>query len=99
MISKKFLHFFSKLYLKKSKEDEELKIKYLSYLTSSGKYTDPDEPLALQVYISTLSKRVKFFFYKYDCDLTPMCENQLQYFEEIEFLIVYGEWNKLNYHY
>ena len=23
--------------------------------------------------------------YKYDCDVTPMCEDQLEYFEEIEF--------------
>ena len=23
--------------------------------------------------------------YKYDCDVTPMCENQLEYFEEIDF--------------
>ena len=68
-----------------SKKDEELNIKYLSYLTNSGKYTDPDEPLALQVDISTLSKPVKKILYKYDCDVTPMCENQLEYFEEIEF--------------
>ena len=59
MIPKKFLHLFSKLSLKNSKKDEELNIKYLSYLTNSGKYTDPDEPLALQVDISTLSKPVK----------------------------------------
>ena len=59
MIPKKFLHLFSKFSLKKSKEDEELNIKYLSYLENSGKYTDPDEPLALQVDISTLSKPVK----------------------------------------
>ena len=83
--SQKFLHLFSKLSLKNSKKDEELNIKYLSYLTNSGKYTDPDEPLALQVDISTLSKPVKKFLYKYDCDVTPMCENQLEYFEEIEF--------------
>ena len=55
MIPKNFLHLFSKLSLKKSKEDEKLNIKYLSYLTNSGKYTDPDEPLALQVDTSTLS--------------------------------------------
>ena len=85
MIPKNFLHLFSKLSLKNSKKDEELNIKYLSYLTNSGKYTDPDEPLALQVDISTLSKPVKKFLYKYDCDVTPMCENQLEYFEEIEF--------------
>ena len=85
MIPKNFLHLFSKLSLKISKKDEELNIKYLSYLTNSGKYTDPDEPLALQVDISTLSKPVKKFLYKYDCDVTPMCENQLEYFEEIEF--------------
>ena len=66
-----------------SKEDEELNMKYLSYLTNSGKYTDPDEPLALQIDISTVSKPVKNFLYKYDCDTTPMCENQLQYFKEI----------------
>ena len=58
MIPKNFLHLFSKLSLKKPKEEEELIIKYLSYLTNSGKYTDPDEPLALQVDISTLSKPV-----------------------------------------
>ena len=57
----------------------------MSYLANSGKYTDPDEPLALQVDISTLSKPVKKKLYKYDCDVTPMCENQLEYFEEIEF--------------
>ena len=85
MIPKIFLHLFTKLSLKNSKKDEELNIKYLSYLTNSGKYTDPDEPLALQVDISTLSKPVKKFLYKYDCDVTPMCENQLEYFEEIEF--------------
>ena len=85
MIPKIFLHLFSKLSLKNSKKDEELNIKYLSYLTNSGKYTDPDEPLALQVDISTLSKPVKNFLYKYDCDVTPMCENELEYFEEIEF--------------
>ena len=85
MTPKTFLHLFSKLSLKISKKDEELNIKYLSYLTNSGKYTDPDEPLALQVDISTLSKPVKKFLYKYDCDVTPMCENQLEYFEEIEF--------------
>ena len=54
-----FLHLFRKLSLKNSKKDEDLNIKYLSYLTNSGKYTDPDEPLALQVDISTLSKPVK----------------------------------------
>ena len=85
MIPKNFLHLFSKLSLKNSKKDEELNIKYLSYLTNSGKYTDPDVPLALQVDISTLSKPVKKILYKYDCDVTPMCENQLEYFEEIEF--------------
>ena len=85
MIPKIFLHLFSKLSFKNSKKDEELNIKYLSYLTNSGKYTDPDEPLALQVDILTLSKPVKNFLYKYDCDVTPMCENQLEYFEEIEF--------------
>ena len=57
----------------------------MSYLTNSGKYTDPDEPLALQVDVSTLSKPVKKILYKYDCDVTPMCENRLEYFEEIEF--------------
>ena len=56
----------------------------MSYLTNSGKYKDPDEPLALQVDISILSRPVKTFLYKYDCDVTPMCENQLEYFEEIE---------------
>ena len=85
MIPKNFLHLFSKLSLKNAKKDEELNIKYLSYLTNSGKYTDPDEPLALQVDISTLSKPVKIFLYKYDCNVTPICENQLEYFEEIEF--------------
>ena len=40
-------------------DDDELKINCLSYLTNSSKYTDPDEPLALQVDISTLSKPVK----------------------------------------
>ena len=85
MIPKNFLHLFSKLSLKNSKKDEELNMKYLSYLTNSGKFTDPDEPLALQVDTSTLSKPVKNFLYKYDCDVTPMCENQLEYFEEIEF--------------
>ena len=55
MIPKFFLHLFSELSLKKSKKDEELNIKYLSYLTNFGKYTDPDEPLALQVDLSTLS--------------------------------------------
>ena len=85
MIPKFFFHLFSKLFLKQSKKYEELNIKYLSYLTKSGKYTDPDEPLALQVEVSTLSKPVKKFLYKYDCDVTPMCENHLEYFEEIEF--------------
>ena len=85
MIPKKFLHLFSKLSLKNSNKDEELNIKYLSYPTNSFKYTDPDKPLALQVDISTLSKPVKKILYKYDCDVTPMCENQLEYFEEIEF--------------
>ena len=85
MIPKNFLHLFSKLSLKKSKEDEELIIKYLNYLTNSAEYTVPDEPLALQVDISTLSVPVKKILYKYDCDITPMCENQLQYFEEIDF--------------
>ena len=56
----------------------------MRYLTNSGKYTDPDEPLALQVDISTLSKPVKKILYKFDCDVTPMCEKQLEYFEEIE---------------
>ena len=32
-----------------------------------------------------LSKPVKIVLYIYDCDVTPMCEKQLQYFEEIEF--------------
>ena len=54
MIPKNVLNLFSKLSLKNSKKDEELNIKYLSYLTNSGKYTDPDEPLALQVDFSTL---------------------------------------------
>ena len=44
-----------------SKEDEELDVKYLSYLTNSGKYTDPDESLALQIDISTLSNQLKKF--------------------------------------
>ena len=34
-----------------SKEIEEVKMKFLSYLTTSGKHTDPDEPLALQIVI------------------------------------------------
>ena len=78
MIPNNFLHLFSKLSLKKSKKDEELNIKYLSYLTNSGKYTDHDEPLALQVDISFLSKPVKKFLYKYDCDVTPMCEKPVR---------------------
>ena len=98
MIPKIFLHLFSKLSLKISKKDEELNIKYLSYLTNSGKYTDPDEPLALQVDISTLSKPVKKFLYKYDWDVTPMCENQKNTLKKLNFLIVYGEWNRLNRH-
>ena len=57
-----------------SKVHEELNKKYLSNLTNLGKYTDPDEPLALQIDISTLSKPVKNLC-KYDCDVTPMCEN------------------------
>ena len=81
----KLFTFIQQIFLKNSKKDEELNIKYLINLTNSGKYTDPDEPLALQVDISTLSKPVKIFLYKYDCDVTPMCENQLEYFEEIEF--------------
>ena len=85
MIPKNFLHLFSKLSLKKSKEDEELIINYLNYLTNSGEYTDPDEPLALQVDVSTLSVPLKKILFKYDCEFTPMCENQLQYFEEIDF--------------
>ena len=72
MIPKIFLHLFSKLSLKKSKEDGELNINYLSYLKKSGKHTDPDEPLALQVDISTLSKPVKNIL----C-VTPMCENSV----------------------
>ena len=56
-----FYHLFSKLSLKMSKEDEELKMKYLSYLANSGKYTDPGQPLALQIDISTLSKPAKKF--------------------------------------
>ena len=71
--------------MKNSKKDEKLYLKYLCYLTIFGKYTDPDQPLALQVDISTLSKPVKTILFKYDCDVTPMCENQLEYFEEIEF--------------
>ena len=59
MIPKTFLHLFSKLSLKMSKADEELNINYLSYPTISGKYADPDEPLALQIDFSTLSKSVK----------------------------------------
>ena len=85
LIPKIVLHLFSKLFLKTSKKDEEPILKYLSYLTNFGKYKDPDEPLALQVDISTFSRPVKTFLYKYDCDVTPMCENQLEYFEEIEF--------------
>ena len=73
MIPKIFLHLFSKLSLKQSKKDEELNIKYLSYLTNSGKYTDPDEPLAL---VSTLSKPVKKVLYKYDCDVTPIVKTR-----------------------
>ena len=42
-----------------SKEDEKLNMKYLSYLTNSGKHPDPEESLALQIDISTLSKPVK----------------------------------------
>ena len=57
MIPEIFLHLFSKFSLKKSKKDEELNIKYLSNLTNSGKYTDPDEPLALQVDISTFQNQ------------------------------------------
>ena len=56
-----FYDLFSKLSLKMSKEDEELKMKYLSYLTNSGKYNDPGEPLPLQIDISTLSKPAKNF--------------------------------------
>ena len=67
MIPKFFLHLFSKFSLKKSNEEEELNITYLSYLTNYGKYTDPDKLLALQVDISILSKPVKKFLYKYDC--------------------------------
>ena len=57
----------------------------MSYLTNSGKYTDPDEPLALQLDISIFSKPVKKILYKYDCDVNTMSENQIEYFEEIEF--------------
>ena len=38
MIPNTFLHLFSKLSFKMSKKDEELNIKYLSYLKTSGKY-------------------------------------------------------------
>ena len=79
-----FKHLISKLSLMLSKEDGELKMKYLSYRTNTGKCTHPDEHLALQIDISTLSKPVKNLF-KYDCDITPMCENLLHYFEEFKF--------------
>ena len=59
-----------------SKEDEEMSFNYLSYLTTSSKYMDPDKPLALQIDFSTLSKSVRKILYNYGCDVTPMCENQ-----------------------
>ena len=65
-----------------SKEDEKLNMMYLSYLVNSGKYNYPDKCLALQIYNSTLAKSVVNFLYNYDCHVTPMCENQLEYFEE-----------------
>ena len=64
MIPKTFLHLFSKLSLKMSKEDEELNINYLSYPTISSNYTNPDEPLALQFDFSTLSQSVKKTLWK-----------------------------------
>ena len=42
-----------------AREDEELIMKYSRYLTISGKHTDPDETLSLQIDISTLSKSEK----------------------------------------
>ena len=53
---KLFLHLICKFSLKTTKEDEELNMIYLSYPKKSGKNTDPDEPLAVQNDISTLSK-------------------------------------------
>ena len=57
---------------------------------------DPDEPLALQIDTSTLSKSVKKSLYKYDWDVTPMCENQIQYFEENE---IFNRLCRLSHHY
>ena len=42
-----------------SKEYEKLNMRYLEYLTNFGKYTDPEELLALQLDISISSKSVK----------------------------------------
>ena len=59
MIPKFFLYLLGKFSLKISKEDVELKMKCVSYFTNSGKHTNLDELLALQIDISTLSKPVK----------------------------------------
>ena len=56
---KNLFYSFSKLSWMMSKEDEELSSKYLSYLKNCGKHKDLDEPLALQIVNSTLSKSKK----------------------------------------
>ena len=58
-----------------TKENEELNIKYLSYVTNLEKYTDRDKPTDVQIYTSTLPSSEKRSLYIYDCDVTPICDN------------------------
>ena len=47
---------------------------------------DPDKLLAVQIDISSLTNSVKKnFLYKHNYDVTPVYENQIQYFSKIEF--------------
>ena len=99
MIPKIFQPSFSKLSLKISKEGEELNMKYSSYFTNSGNYTDPDEPLALQISFSTLSKPVFFFFINTIVMLLRCVKNSYNTLKKLYFLIVYGERNRLSHHF
>ena len=63
-------------------------MKYLSYFSNSGIYTDPDELLALQIDNSTVSKPVKKICINTVVMLLRCVKTSYNTLKELNFLIV-----------
>ena len=79
-----------------SKEYEKLNMRYLEYLTNFGKYTDPEELLALQLDILISSKSVKKICINTIVMLLRCVKTSFNTLKKMSFLTFFGEWSRLS---